>query len=147
MEENKSLSFDQLPSAVCELLTKVNSMMTRLDDIGQRIGNAPSEGNHVLMDIREASAFVRKKVSSLYAYTSERRIPFYKRGNTLYFFKDQLIKWIESGGSWDKPYEPTQEEQEDFEAHLAMLQKSKKNKPSSLKMGKDENVPNGRRMT
>ena len=98
MEENKSLSFDQLPSAVGELLTKVNTMMTRLDDIGQRIGNAPSENDHVLMDIREASTFVRKKVSSLYAYTSERRSPFYKRGNTLYFFKDQLIKWIESGG-------------------------------------------------
>ena len=81
MEENKSLSFDQLPSAVSELLTKVNTMMTRLDDIGQRIGNAPSENDHVLMDIREASTFVRKKVSSLYAYTSERRIPFYKRGN------------------------------------------------------------------
>ena len=27
MEENKSLSFDQLPSAVGELLTKVNTMM------------------------------------------------------------------------------------------------------------------------
>lgn len=94
MEENKSLSFDQLPSAVGELLTKVNTMMTRLDDIGQRIGNAPSENDHVLMDIREASAFVRKKVSSLYAYTSERRIPFYKRGNTLYFFKDQLINGL-----------------------------------------------------
>ena len=106
MEENKSLSFDQLPSAVGELLTKVNTMMTRLDDIGQRIGNAPCENDHVLMDIREASAFVRKKVSSLYAYTSERRIPFYKRGNTLYFFKDQLIKWIEAGGSWDKRIDP-----------------------------------------
>ena len=33
MEENKSLSFDQLPSAVGELLTKVNTMMTRLDAI------------------------------------------------------------------------------------------------------------------
>ena len=125
MEENKSLSFDQLPSAVGELLTKVNTMMTRL------------------MDIREASAFVRKKVSSLYAYTSERRIPFYKRGNTLYFFKDQLIKWIEAGGSWDKPYESTQEEQADFEAHLAMLQKSKKNKPASMKRVKGEKNPDG----
>ena len=143
MEDNKSLSFDQLPSAVGELLTKVNTMMTRLDDIGQRIGNAPNEDNHVLMDIREASAFVRKKVSSLYAYTSERRIPFYKRGNTLYFFKDQLIKWIESGGSWDKPYEPTQEEQADFEAHLALLQKSKKNKPASMKKDKEARLPNG----
>ena len=64
-------------------------------------------------------------------------------GNTLYFLKDQLIKWIESGGSWDKPYEPTQEEQADFEAHLAMLQKSKKNKPASMKRDKDERMPNG----
>ena len=76
-------------------------------------------------------------------YTSERRIPFYKRGNTLYFFKDQLIKWIEAGGSWDKPYESTQEEQADFEAHLAMLQKSKKNKPASMKRVKGEKNPDG----
>ena len=69
MEDNKSLSFDQLPSAVGELLTKVNTMMTRLDDIGQRIGTAPCENDHVLMDLRDASAFARKKVASLYAYT------------------------------------------------------------------------------
>ena len=45
--------------------------------------------------------------------------------------------------SRDKPYEPTQEEQADFEAHLALLQKSKKNKPASMKRDKDEIIPNG----
>lgn len=80
---------------------------------------------------------------TMFLWTSERQVPFYKRGNTLYFFKDQLIKWIESGGSWDKPYEPTQEEQADFEAHLALLQKSKKNKPASMKKDKEARLPNG----
>ena len=78
MEENKSLSFDQLPSAVGELLTKVNTMMTRLDDIGQRIGNAPSENDHVLMDIREASTFVRKwKSHSTLPLLATQNYPFW----------------------------------------------------------------------
>ena len=34
-----------------------------------------------------------------------------------------------------KPYEPTQEKQADFEVHLEMLQKSKKNKPASNEEG------------
>ena len=36
-----------------------------------------------------------------------------------------------------------QEEQADFEAHLAMLQKSKKNKPASMKRVKGEKNPDG----
>lgn len=90
MNENPTLSFDQLPSAVGELLTKVNSVLTRLDQIDGRLDSAPQEDQHVLMNIKEAAAFLHKEVSTLYAYTSERRIPFYKRGNTLYFYKDQL---------------------------------------------------------
>ncbi len=131
MNEKPTLSFEQLPCAVGELLTKVNTVLDRLDKIDGRLDCAPHDDQHVLMDIKEASAFVRKKVSSLYAYTSEKRIPFYKRGNTLYFFKDQLLKWIESGGSCDKSWEPSPEQEADFETQLAMMQKGKKHKSAS----------------
>lgn len=131
--DNETLSFDQLPSAVGELLSKVNDMANRLISIDNKLNNPAHEDNHVLMDIKEAAAFVKKEVSTMYAYTSERRIPFFKRGNTLYFFKDQLLKWIEDGGTYDKPYEPDASGNADFEAHLAMMQQGKKNKPSSLK--------------
>ena len=98
---------------------------------------------------------------TMFLWTSERQVPSSERKShrfmlthlkgaflstregTRYFFKDQLIKWIEAGGSWDKPYESTQEEQADFEAHLAMLQKSKKNKPASMKRVKGEKNPDG----
>jgi len=135
MNENPTLSFDQLPSAVGELLTKVNSVLTRLDQIDGRLDSAPQEDQHVLMNIKEAAAFLHKEVSTLYAYTSERRIPFYKRGNTLYFYKDQLQKWIEDGGCCNKNWEASPEQQADFEAHLAMMQNGKKHRPASWRQG------------
>ena len=137
MDNNVTLSFDQLPSAVGELLSKVNDIAQRLISIDSKLEIKPVDDKHVLMDIKEAAAFLKREVSTLYAYTSEHKIPFFKRGNTLYFFKDQLLKWIEDGGTYDKPYAPSPAEQADFEAHLAMMQKGKKHKPASLK--KDDN--------
>lgn len=132
MNNKSSLSFDQLPNAVCELLSKVDTVLSRLEDIGGKVTNTPYEEQHVIMNIKEAAAFLHKEVSTLYTYTSERRIPFYKRGNTLYFFKDQLVDWIESGGACNKHWEPSKEEQADFEAHLAQMQMKKKHKPAAL---------------
>lgn len=132
MNNNSSLSFDQLPNAVGELLSKVDTMLSRLEDIGGKLTNTPNDDQHIIMNIKEAATFLHKEVSTLYAYTSERRIPFYKRGNTLYFFKDQLVKWVESGGACNKHWEPSKEEQADFEVHLAKLQMKKKHKPAAL---------------
>ena len=129
---NSTLSFDQLPGAVGELLGKVNYLISRIDSQKDDTHKqSMSDDSHVLMDLNEASAFIGKKRSTLYALTSERKIPFCKRGNKLYFFKDQLLKWIEDGGTYDKPYELSAVEQEDFDVHLKMLQNSKKHKPTA----------------
>ena len=40
-----------------------------------------------------------KSASTIYAMTSEKRIPYHKRGNKLYFFEDEIIGWIEQGGT------------------------------------------------
>lgn len=76
MNNKSSLSFDQLPNAVCELLSKVDTVLSRLEDIGGKVTNTPYEEQHVIMNIKEAAAFLHKEVSTLYTYTSERRIPF-----------------------------------------------------------------------
>lgn len=44
----------------------------------------------------------------------------------------ELVKWIESGGACNKHWEPSKEEQADFEAHLAKMQMKKKHKPAAL---------------
>ena len=98
-----NLSFDQLPKAVGELLTKVDYVISRLDEKKEADGSSPIQDDDQMMTMDEACQFIGKKRSTMYSLTSERRIPYRKRGNKLYFFKKELIEWIQSGGAYDKP--------------------------------------------
>ena len=72
--------------------------------------------------------------------TSEKRIPYHKRGNKLYFFEDEIIGWIEQGGTSGTGSE------EEFNRRLEALRSGKKHKPSSLQdkadiMRKEDLIP------
>ena len=100
MEQNESnLSFDQLPKAVGELLTKVDYVISRLDEKKDAAEASENTNDDQMMTMDEACQFIGKKRSTMYSLTSERRIPYRKRGNKLYFFKKELVEWIQSGGA------------------------------------------------
>jgi excisionase family DNA binding protein len=119
----QTLSFDQLPSAVALLIEKVDSLQSRLDEA---LKPRQPQDDHVLLDINGASKLLGKAHSTIYQMTSNRQLPFCKRGNKLYFFKDQLMQWIENGGYYDAPMDAP-----DFDDHLAEMQAVKKRKPKS----------------
>jgi excisionase family DNA binding protein len=45
------------------------------------------------MNIREAAAFLKSTVDTLYQLTSQRQIPHYKRGRRLIFIQSELKRW------------------------------------------------------
>ena len=132
-----NLSFDQLPKAVGELLTKVDYVISRLDEKKDADGASTAQDDDQMMTMDEACQFIGKKRSTMYSLTSERRIPYRKRGNKLYFFKKELVEWIQSGGAYDKPYTLSEQEQAEFDAHLEELREEKRHKPSSLEKSAD----------
>ncbi len=136
--ERKTLTFDQLPQAVGELLEKVNYLIDRLDKTDAASSNQEDD---MLMTINEACQFLGKARSTMYALTSENRIPYRKCGNKLYFFKKDLLEWIKSGGVFDsaeRPVEkPAEKGMDAFEAHAIQLRNQKKNKPSTFKYRKE----------
>ena len=133
MEQNESnLSFDQLPKAVGELLTKVDYVISRLDEKKEADSSSPTSDDDQMMTMDEACQFIGKKRSTMYSLTSERRIPYRKRGNKLYFFKKELIEWIQSGGAYDAPYTLSEQEQAEFDAHLVQLREKKRHKPMTI---------------
>ena len=76
--------------------------------------------------------------------TSKRKIPFHKRGNKLYFFEDELMKWITSGGCSDADYpeygngnDNSNVDDAKADAHLQMIQSGMKRKPKSLLTGRE----------
>ena len=133
MEQNESnLSFDQLPKAVGELLTKVDYVISRLDEKKEADDSSPTQDDDQMMTMDEACQFIGKKRSTMYSLTSEQRIPYRKRGNKLYFFKKELVEWIQSGGAYDKPYTLSEQEQAEFDAHLEQMREKKRHKPAAV---------------
>ena len=115
MEQNESnLSFDQLPKAVGELLTKVDYVISRLDEKKDADGASPTQDDDQMMTMDEACQFIGKKRSTMYSLTSERRIPYRKRGNKLYFFT------------------LSEQEQAEFDAHLEQMREKKRHKPAAV---------------
>lgn len=49
------------------------------------------------LTIKEASNFLSLAPQTLYGFTSNRTIPFIKRGKKLYFQKSDLDKWLAEG--------------------------------------------------
>lgn len=119
-------TFDRLPYYVAVLMRKVDAVIDRLDCLIN--SSQETADQHTVLDIKEASELVGKTVGTLYSLTSQKAIPFSKRGNKLYFFKDELLAWIKSGGKADIDFR-TDENRDAYDRHLLKLKESKRRKP------------------
>lgn len=50
-----------------------------------------------ILDVQQASEFLKLKVTTLYEKTSSKTIPHFKKGRKLYFHLSQLQDWIKQG--------------------------------------------------
>lgn len=121
----ENITFEQLPQAVSMLIEKVGLLTDRVEKL---LGNASSQHGeaHTLLSLNETAALLGKSSSTIYAMTSEKRIPYHKRGNKLYFFEDEIIAWIEQGGTSGTTNEG------EINRRLEELRNGKKHKPSTF---------------
>lgn len=90
-EENKHMStFNDIPV----LLARIDD---KLGIIAAWIQNGASQQDpHAILTIDEAVAFTGYSKSAIHSATSKDTIPHFKRGNKLFFFKDELVEWLRS---------------------------------------------------
>ena len=89
--ENTHLSFDNLPRSVAELHEKLDRLTGMLEQIISSTAVTPSPE---IMTVEDVSAMLCKSVSTIYAMTSEHRIPYRKQGNKLYFLRSEIQSWL-----------------------------------------------------
>ena len=119
------ITFEQLPHAVSILIEKVGQLSSKIEDILKKTTQQQGEQRR-LLNLDELATLLDKSASTIYAMTSEKRIPYHKRGNKLYFFEDEIIRWIEQGGTAGTGTES------DFNSRLDELRNGKKRKPGSI---------------
>ena len=89
--ENPHLSFDNLPRSVAELHEKIDRLTGMFEQIVSSTAATPSPE---IMTVGDVSAMLCKSVSTIYAMTSEHRIPYRKQGNKLYFLRSEIQSWL-----------------------------------------------------
>jgi excisionase family DNA binding protein len=50
-----------------------------------------------ILNVQQASEFLKLKVTTLYEKTSRKTIPHLKKGNKLYFHRSELEAWVKEG--------------------------------------------------
>ena len=50
-----------------------------------------------ILDVKQAGHFLRLQVTTLYEKTSQKIIPHFKKGNKLYFNRNELQAWVQEG--------------------------------------------------
>lgn len=53
----------------------------------------PTASVPVLLTVAEVAALLRVEVSTIYVWTSKRKIPFRKVGGRLRFDRDEVLRW------------------------------------------------------
>lgn len=63
----------------------------------QQLDSPSKSSNNEIFDVTQAVEFLKIPTSTLYTLTSQKKIPYYKRGKKLYFKKSELQLWIDKG--------------------------------------------------
>ena len=128
----KNITFGGMPVALASLHEKCDTIIALLSTIANGSSGAAM---HTPIGMTEASKLLGKSPSTIYEMTSKRKIPFHKRGNKLYFFQEELLKWITDGGCCDTDYPDTDTANIDdrkADEHLKSLQADVRRKPKPL---------------
>ena len=120
----ENITFEQLPQAVGILMDKVDRLADMVDTL--LLKARQQEDNSKLLNVYELASLLDKAPSTIYAMTSDKRIPFHKRGNKLYFFESEILQWITQGGNTGGEKEAV------FNARLEALRSGKKRKPRAI---------------
>lgn len=91
--EQLELTEKSLPKAVSYLINEVADMRATLDNIEKQLGLGANKHRPILID--QAAEILHMKVGTVKRLVEERNIPHYKREHNIYFFEDELIKWVE----------------------------------------------------
>ena len=90
-EETKHIStFNDVPCLLANIDEKLGFIVEWIQS------GASQQDPHAILTIDEAVAFTGYSKSAIHSATSKDTIPHFKRGNKLFFFKDELVEWLKS---------------------------------------------------
>ena len=103
--EERQITFNDIPEVLSEILKRFDLLDQSMELIREEVRRTkrPSLSDHIPMDVQEACEFLQIKKSTMYTYIQNGEIPVNQKGKKYTFFRDDLIKWLESGCKIEAP--------------------------------------------
>lgn len=89
-ETHNKPTFNDVPVLLANIDEKLGIIVEWIQSGGSQ------QDPHAILTIDEAVAFTGYSKSAIHSATSKDTIPHFKRGNKLFFFKDELVEWLKS---------------------------------------------------
>ena len=83
-------TFNDVPCLLANIDEKLGIIVEWIQSGGSQ------QDPHAILTFDEAVAFTGYSKSAIHSATSKDTIPHFKRGNKLFFFKDELVEWLKS---------------------------------------------------
>ncbi len=93
-EEKEELTMQNVPKAVNYLINEIAEMRVLLEHIEKQLGLGVDK--HRPIGITDAARILVQTERAINKMVRSRSIPHYVQDKKVYFFEDELVKWVES---------------------------------------------------
>lgn len=96
--EEKSIKFEDMPNAITGVLKKLSVLESKIDGLYDIV---QSEKEETWFTVAELRAYLptHPVEHTIYCWTSNREIPFHKRGKRIMFLKSEIDGWLQENKS------------------------------------------------
>ena len=88
--EQRIVTNEALYGVITTLVQKVESLESSIQDIKN------TSDKDKLLDIEELAEFLGKSKVTVYRLKHDKKIPYIKQGNRIYFLKKDVMEWLKS---------------------------------------------------
>jgi hypothetical protein len=92
-ELKEELTHQNVPKAVNYLINEIAEMRVLLEHIESQLGLGVDK--HRPIGIDDACRILQQTKNGINKLIRNQLIPYYVKGNKIYFFEDELVKWVE----------------------------------------------------
>lgn len=92
-EQKEELTLQNVPKAVNYLINEIAEMRVLLEHIEKQLGLGVDK--HRPIGIEDACRILGLTINGINKMIRNCSIPHFKQGNKVYFFEDDLVKWVE----------------------------------------------------
>ena len=93
MQAKKDLVNGGLSKFVVSQIIILGRLLKMMEEQAQNSKNNMSVEDDEI-SIEEVSSLIKKSVSTIYRYTCQNSIPHSKQGNTLHFYRSEILEWM-----------------------------------------------------